>query len=488
MRFCYTLLFLWTLPVFALAQTNLVRNPSFEFDTIAPPIDQLNWHRYQYWMSDRASDAADPAIVLTQHWYQTTKGTSDYFNSWQSSHVGFATKNARTGKGRMGIIAGVCHHSLASWLIYQNGYAEYVSTRLTQPLEAGKTYCVRYYVALDRKSNFAAARMGALLTRDSMRMPEYSEQIWQQQPQVMNDSNRYITANMGWVMICDTFIAQGGEEFLTLGNFDFYRPRNIHKVNRKLHGGIRWSPIDKFAYYYIDDVSVTEVPDDVPVCTIGRDSVARNNLILIIDIANNQESKYLPGVVQTAIHAMAQQINRGDLISIAVHTANGGAVLLENCPADSLVQLSNALSQIRFSEFGKKELTVSRSYEVLLKNSQRDLNSRIILITSGRTSLRRDERQIIENAAYYHGVKFSIILLNERQPDRKTRQLAEETGGTVSTATPETLERELQKQAPLEQQDTKYSGRKSYTVASWIFLSKVLPVLLVVILFGAGGL
>ncbi|MCA6363420.1 MAG: hypothetical protein IM638_10310 [Bacteroidetes bacterium] len=462
-----------------------MRNPSFEFDTIAPPVDQFNWHRYESWMSDRASDAANPQIVLTKDWYQTTKGTPDYFNSWQSSHVGFATKNARTGKGRMGIIAGVCHHSPASWLIYQNGYSEYVSTRLTQPLEAGKTYCVRYYTALDRKSNFAAARMGALLTRDSMLMPEYEQQIWQQQPQVMNDSNRYITANMGWVMICDTFIAKGGEEFLTLGNFDFYRPRNIHKVNHKLHGGIRWSPMDKFAYYYIDDVSVTEVPDDAPVCAITRDSVARNNLLLIIDIEKNELDVV---AVQTAVHQLAQTINHNDMITLVIHSPNGGQVLLENCPADSLEKISAALGQIRLSEHLKNNYTAVWGYEALLKNYLRDGNNHAILITNREFSYDRNNSHVIEDAGYYRDVKFSMIMLDNKTAPRKMEKLVEENNGNILGADEKTLADVLVKQVPLEQQDTKYSGKKNYVIASWIFLSKVLPVLLVVILFGARGM
>jgi hypothetical protein len=477
-----SLLFLFLFPGFIKAQTNLVRNPSFEFDTIAPPIDQLNWHRYQYWMSDRASEAVNPEIVLTQHWYQPTKGTSDYYNSYQSSHVGFSTKNARTGKGRMGIIAGVCRHSLASWLIYQNGYAEYVSTRLTQPLKAGHTYCVRYYVALDRKSNFAAARMGALLSRDSMRMPEYSEQIWQQQPQVMNDSNRYITADMGWVMICDTFIAKGGEEFLTLGNFDFYRPRNIHNVNRKLHGGIRWSPMDKFAYYYIDDVSVTEIPDDAPICQITRDSVARNNLLFIIDLQKDESAII---AVQTAVHQLAQTINHNDMITLVIHAPNGGQILLENCPADSLEKISAALGQIRLSEHLKNNYTAVWGYEALLIKYLRDGNNHAILITNREFSYDRTNSQKIEDAGYYQGVKFSMIMLDNKTAPRKMKKLVEENNGNMVNADEKTLADVLVKQVPLEQQDTKYSGKKNYVIASWIFLSKVMPVLLVVILFGA---
>jgi hypothetical protein len=351
---------------FAGAQTNLVRNPSFEFDTIAPPIDHLNWHRYNYWMSDRASDAADPSKVLTQHWYQPTKGTSDYFNSYQSSHIGFATKNARTGKGRMAIIAGVCHNSLASWLIYQNGYSEYIATRLSQPLVGGKTYCVRYYVALDRKSHFAASRLGALLTRDSLLMPENSEQIWQQQPQVVNDSNRYITADMGWVMICDTFIAAGGEEYLTIGNFDFYRPKHIHKVNKKLHGGIRWSPVEKFAYYYIDDVSVTEVPDDSPICTITRDSIARNNLFIIVDIGNGVEKRT---ALRMAIHQLSQNLNHADLISIGVPLEGDMMMCLSHCPADSLYKIVSALESLHFNNDGKTFQIARSTYREFLKSN-----------------------------------------------------------------------------------------------------------------------
>jgi hypothetical protein len=464
---------------FAGAQTNLVRNPSFEFDTIAPPIDQLNWHRYNYWMSDRASDAADPSKVLTQHWFQPTKGTSDYFNSYQSSHIGFATKNARTGKGRMGIIAGVCHYSFASWLIYQQGYSEYIETRLSQPLVGGKTYCVRYYVALDRKSNFATSRLGALFTRDSLLLPEYSTQIWQQQPQVVNDSNRYITADMGWVMICDTFIAAGGEEFLTIGNFDFYRPKHIHKVNKKLHGGIRWSPIDKSAYYYIDDVSVTEISEDAVPCTIERDTISRNNLLLIVDIAKGESNIT---AVQIAIHQLAQSINHNDLISIVVKTGNGGNVILENCPADSLARISAAISQITYSDFGKKDFTVIRGYDAFLKKYLIDGNNHAILITDSKVYYDKPNSRQIENASYYKGVKFSVIQLGELTTSNKMKKLAVDTKGDVSRADSQNLSEKLIQKAPLEQQDTKYSGRKNYTVASWIFLSKILPVLLVVIL------
>ncbi|MCU0433232.1 MAG: hypothetical protein MUC87_07260 [Bacteroidia bacterium] len=475
--FCVFFLF----PALSRAQQNLVRNPSFEFDTIAPPIDELNWRRYRYWMSDHASEAANPKIVLTQHWYQPTQGTTDYYNSYKSSHVGFSTKNARTGKGRIGIIAGVCHNSLASWLIYQNGYSEYVSTRLTQPLEAGKTYCVRYYVAHDRKSNFAAARLGALLTRDSILMPEYSRQIWQQQPQVMNDSNRYITSNMGWVMICDTFIARGGEEFLTLGNFDFYRPKHIRKINKKMRGGIRWSPMDKFSYYYIDDVSVTEVPDEAPVCAVGRDTVARNNLLLIVDLVKDESAVIS---LQTAVHELAQTINHRDMISIVVRSGNAGMVLLENCPADSLGLLSAALSQIRPNESVTKDYSPKLGYEAFLKKYLRDGNNHAVLITNrGFVYDKRNSRQI-EDAAYYQGVKFSVIQLAGSATDSKMKKLSRETDGKVLTVEEKNLADELGKLAPREQQDTKYSGKKNYVIASWIFLSKVVPVLMVVIYLG----
>jgi hypothetical protein len=104
------------------------------------------------------------------------------------------------------------------------------------------------------------------------------------------------------------------------------------------------------------------------------------------------------------------------------------------------------------------------------------------LITDSKVYYDKPNSRQIENASYYKGVKFSVIQLGELTTSDKMKKLAVDTKGDVSRADSQNLSEKLIQKAPLEQQDTKYSGRKNYTVASWIFLSKILPVLLVIIL------
>ena len=92
------------------------------------------------------------------------------------------------------------------------------------------------------------------------------------------------------------------------------------------------------------------------------------------------------------------------------------------------------------------------------------------------------DRKMIEDYYYTQKIGFSIIKIGQGDVHPKNIELARENGGEYMNVSKENIYPALASQAPLEQQDTKYSGRKNYTVASWIFLSKILPVLLVIIL------
>jgi outer membrane protein OmpA-like peptidoglycan-associated protein len=68
-------------------------------------------------------------------------------------------------------------------------------------------------------------------------------------PQVVNSTDSTITNTRGWQRIRGTFVAQGGEQYITLGNFNLAEHSgyiDYDSLTRLLPG----------AYYYIDDVTV----------------------------------------------------------------------------------------------------------------------------------------------------------------------------------------------------------------------------------------
>lgn len=237
----------WVLPTLLLAQNkkdsreNLVYNSSFEEYRECPKkIDALG------------------TLTIVDAWFQPTAGSADYYNICGSKECGvpknkLGYQSAHRGMGYCGIYCS------------KTDYREYLQTQLKQPLLAGQTYELTFFVSLSEYSSGCVATIGGLLTKerisDTNRMvlmkkeikklsPQISQTIaTYYEPQVVNPFDRVITDYRGWTMITGKFVAQGGEEFLTIGNFF-----PASKSNVQDHDSLTY--LLPGAYYYIDDVSL----------------------------------------------------------------------------------------------------------------------------------------------------------------------------------------------------------------------------------------
>ena len=206
-------------------------NPSFE-DTVACPtnISQL---------------------YNCQSWFPPTLGTSDYFNQCNSNpfSVGVPANQvgyqfAKTGNGYSGIAA-----------YYEfSPDVEFISCKLIQPLKSGRKYAIEFSVSLADSSKFAISAIGACLsvTPDTNYFTSFN-----QLPigsQIVSPPNYIITETQNWYKISGEFLALGGEEYLTIGNF-----KDWSSVQFQVVYNSTTSPASVLAYYYVDDVSITEV-------------------------------------------------------------------------------------------------------------------------------------------------------------------------------------------------------------------------------------
>ena len=75
------------------------------------------------------------------------------------------------------------------------------------------------------------------------------------EPQIRYEGG-FLTDKENWTRISGAFIAEGGESYLTIGNFDGY----FNSDTLNLHEGGVYPTVGywEVAYYYIDDVSVVE--------------------------------------------------------------------------------------------------------------------------------------------------------------------------------------------------------------------------------------
>ncbi|HOZ30675.1 MAG TPA: hypothetical protein PLL66_07135 [Bacteroidales bacterium] len=219
---------------------NLVNNPSFEEYTVCPK-----------------GIVGKPEKKLIPYWDVPSKGTPDYFNSCCKGEAGvpqnFAGKiRARTGNAYCGII-------LRQNFTRDNKitgekpliYREYIQTELKTELVKGKKYRIRFYVCNSSNSRFAVDAIGACITTEKVKIN--TKEVMNMIPIVENPSGQFMTNQSQWIAIEGIYQAQGGEKYLTIGNF-----YNNYSTNYIMQNG---DSKFNYAYYYIDDVSVFEVEE-----------------------------------------------------------------------------------------------------------------------------------------------------------------------------------------------------------------------------------
>lgn len=210
------------------AQTNLVVNPSFENYTNCPTTaGQINY-----------------AINWFQPNFATTipGGSTDYFNSCSVSPL-FSIPNNQGGYQNP--LSGYAYAAIATFSTTSD-YREYIENKLKEPLKKGKKYCVTFYSNLANLSKYGSNNIGAYFSPDSLIYANLSFAPIGLVPQIIQTPNLINVDTINWQKISGELIAQGGEEYVTIGNFYY----DITTANTNTGG------IFDGAYYYIDDVSV----------------------------------------------------------------------------------------------------------------------------------------------------------------------------------------------------------------------------------------
>lgn len=128
----------------------------------------------------------------------------------------------------------------------------YAHVKLIDTLELGKTYCVTYYVSLWNDCKYSMNKLGALLTATPFNCTVTNQTLTTgYSPQVVSPAGIMYDDTLGWQEVSGSFVSDGTEAYLTLGNFF---TNTQHTITLSYPSGVR-NVLD----YYIDDVSVEEV-------------------------------------------------------------------------------------------------------------------------------------------------------------------------------------------------------------------------------------
>ncbi len=262
---------------------NLVPNPSFEDTVICPNgLGQIS---------------------RTKFWFSPTSGTPDYFNScfdsifaWTNimdvpnNFVGY--QPARTGYAYCGFLT----------FIYNPNAREYIEIKLDTSLIANTVYYISFFVSRSDSCIWAVNSIGAYLSKDTISQSSWSPLPYP--PQILSPLNFFLQLSPIWEKISGTYIAQGGENFLTIGNFN----DDLNTDTLRVAGGNPTVQGFKYSYYYIDDVC------------LSTDSNVCNSLNFVSNV-NKLEPIFYPNPTSGKIKLKNLPFNR--YFSIKVYSLYG---------------------------------------------------------------------------------------------------------------------------------------------------------------------
>jgi|GEM_PF-2826606 len=247
---------------------NLVPNPSFELNTGCPNnFSQFN---------------------LVSQWSNPSQGSPDYYNTCSPVPEFNIPVNisgsapTHTGNAYAGIIAWTDTFTFNSPLV-----VEYIQAQLTSPLVAGQCYRVSFWANCSESTaslaqgdpliNGMSSLVSAYLSVQAPSSPGYGVLPIIGSPQITSQVT--VDDTTLWTQITGIFTAQGGEQFITIGNWNM-----ATYGNGPPHSNGPFEPC--MAYYYIDDVEV--VP--IPAVNLGADDLICPGEIITLNADPNATS------------------------------------------------------------------------------------------------------------------------------------------------------------------------------------------------------
>ncbi|MDQ3108402.1 MAG: T9SS type A sorting domain-containing protein [Bacteroidota bacterium] len=238
------------------SQNNLVPNPGFE-DSIQCVISAGQFSGY---VSDWTGNAQYFSSLCQGYEVEVPEGAWGY-------------QAPRSGISYAGIYTGIWD-TIPSHL----NARYYVHVPLLQTLQQGNRYCVSFYVGLGNNCMYACNDIGALFTDTAL--SSFNNYLIAANPQIANNGVlNPLTDTSGWTLVSGIFTANGGEQFVTIGNFKNDSLSDSLYVHPQIEFTYAW----EHSYYYIDDVSVVQLPfADAGIDTV----VCRTDSVLIGMVAS----------------------------------------------------------------------------------------------------------------------------------------------------------------------------------------------------------
>lgn len=327
-------------------------------------------------------------LTIVPHWRQPTMGTADYFNECSDSYSvpinPMGTQSAVMGPGYIGLVA---------FSPKEYNTREYIQVKLTEPLSAGKKYCVSFLVSLADHSQYIIDGFGVYFSQRIIK--GNGKKALNYRPQIEVPEGYLLQDEIDWMEISEIYQAEGGEEYMTFGNFK--SDNEMHVKYRNIHIESPFHSWD-FAYYYLDHVSVTE---------IGENDQCFDGIKRMKEQLISGEKPEPPLVYEIALKKILFDFDQSQLDDEAIESLNEILTIMLQSKSYKLEMIGHTDSYGR--EGYNMELSEQRASEVIEYLAARGIDrSRLSILwkgekepsTSNLTNVGRQENRRVEFRVY----------------------------------------------------------------------------------------
>ena len=253
----------------------------------------------------------------------------------------------------------------AGIMIYNSrreSYSEHLQAKLKKPLTKGQRYCLTFDVRLSINSGYFTEKFEALFS---------SRQDYKSTDSTLSDSTRLLTYqntfdNTGyWQQLCECFMADGTETYLTLGLFSL-EDAGVTKTTERYKSMM---DINQAAYYLVDNVSLKPASDDqtcVQKLVVKRLEKKRQEAL-----KNNVFAVLLTGEAQAITFKNVQfETNRSDLKQESFPELEQLKSFLENTTVS--IEIAGFTDNVGSAEHNQ-ELSLARAESIKTWLSQRGI-------------------------------------------------------------------------------------------------------------------
>lgn len=229
----------------------------------------------------------------------------------------------------------------------KNHRTSYYQTILNETLQEGHHYELAFHIAKAEDIEILIPKLGIYLSEKPLTNTNVQKQIYDIVPQLVFHLDRPNTSEE-WYEMKATFTAKGKEKYIAIGVFG----KPDFKVEL-----VRKSEDDTFkAFYYIDDISVKKVAQNVLLSHLDSGTVYALNSNILFDVSQFDIMPQATESLDALSNALRQ--NSKLKIEIAGHTDNTGEekenMILSQKRAESVLKflLSSGIDSTRLSAKG----------------------------------------------------------------------------------------------------------------------------------------